>query len=116
VLEEGDAIFIPPFWFHWFAHYPVYQLNMNIWWEPTQIPLSPMSGDWMYMSALCEALGGFDKAVEAFAHLPEETQALLRRIERILLDNPTLTRSKAMLDARSGVKAARIPDPKTGAY
>jgi hypothetical protein len=116
IIEEGDAVFIPPFWFHWFVHYPVFQLNMNFWWEPDQIPLSPISGEWMFMSALCKALGGFDTAVEEFARLPEETKALLRRIERQLIDDVSLKSSLAMLKLRAQMQIARVPDPKTGKY
>jgi hypothetical protein len=116
VLEPGNALFIPPFWFHWFVHYPVFQLNLNVWWEPARHGLSPVSANWAYASALCKALGGFTEAMAAFEMLPPETQELLRRIEDHLLNDPSIMRPAEMLAGRAAVKAHLIPDPETGEY
>jgi hypothetical protein len=104
VLEAGMAIHIPAFWFHWFEHYPAYQINLNVWWETDRMPLHPISANWAYLNALCTALGGFDEqtTVARFEALPEETKALLRAIEDNLLNKPSLLRPLEMLAARLG--------------
>jgi hypothetical protein len=115
ILEPGDAVFIPTFWFHWFVHYPVYQLNLNFWFEAESIPLSPISADWAFMSALCLALGGFDRAVERFASLPPETQELLRDIEDILLNQRDLLSPPTIGAARKrGGRMGRDPKQLSG--
>jgi hypothetical protein len=115
ILEPGDAVFIPTFWFHWFVHYPTYQLNLNFWWEPEQIQLTPISANWTFMSALCKALGGFPNAEAAFDKLPPETQHLLRDVEQCLLYDGTLTSPKQMLAARMRVTMPGVPD-ESGKY
>jgi hypothetical protein len=103
VLEAGMAIFIPTFWFHWFEHYPAYQINLNVWWETERMPLQPISANWAYQNALCTALGGFDEQTAArFEALPEDTKALLRAIEDNLLTEPSVLRPLEMLAARLG--------------
>jgi hypothetical protein len=115
VLEPGDAIFIPVFWFHWFVHYPVYQLNLNFWFEAGSIPLSPISADWAFMSALCVALGGFGEAIEGFARLAPETQELLRKIEHVLLNERDLLSPPVIGAARKrGGRMGRDPKQLTG--
>jgi Cupin-like domain len=115
VLEPGDAIFIPTFWFHWFVHYPLYQLNLNFWFEVDPIPLTPISANWAYLSALCTALGGFEHAIESFSRLPAETQALLRRIEDVLLNDRHLLSPPVIGEARRrGPRMGRDPKQLTG--
>jgi hypothetical protein len=91
VLEPGDIVFIPTFWYHWFVHYDAYQLNINTWFYTDQIPLSPVAAEWAYMKALGVALGGFDVAPERFAALPVETQELLAQIARTLVNDRRTT-------------------------
>ena len=91
VLEPGDCIHIPTFWYHWFVHHDAYQINFNCWFYNEQIPVTPVSAEWAYMKALCLTLGGFDVAPERFAALPLETQDLLARIAQSLILDPRIT-------------------------
>lgn len=91
VLEPGDAIHIPTFWYHWFVHYNVYQLNVNVWFRADAIPVSPVSAEWAYMNALCLSLGGWPVAGERFAALPVETRDLLHRIAVALIEDRRCT-------------------------
>jgi hypothetical protein len=94
VLEPGDVIHIPTFWYHWFVHYDAYQMNVNCWFYNDQIPLSPIAGDWAYMKALAIALGGFAEAPARFAALPVETQELLTQIAHTLVVDPRCTNAQ----------------------
>ena len=91
VLEPGDAIHIPVFWYHWFVHYDLYQMNFNVWFGGPRLPLSPVAAEWSYMNALCLALGGFNVAKERFAALPIETQELLCKIGNMLIEDRRCT-------------------------
>lgn len=99
VLEPGDAVYIPPFWFHWFVHYNVYQMNFNVWFMNDSLQLSPVSAEWAYMNALAEVLGGFENFKERFTALPAQTQDLLVKIANTLVNDPT------RLDARKIIMA-----------
>jgi hypothetical protein len=115
VLEPGDAVYIPPFWFHWFVHFPVYQLNLNIWFERDQ-HLNPISATWAFTNALARALGGFAPSEEAFEKLPEETKQLLRAIESNLLNETAIYSAGQMNNERIAANPARVPDPSSGEY
>jgi hypothetical protein len=91
VLEPGDVVHIPAFWYHWFVHYNLYQMNYNVWFTTESTPLSPVAGEWAYMNALCESLGGIAVAKEKFAALPEETQVLLHKIATTLINDSRCT-------------------------
>ena len=102
VLEPGDAVFIPVFWFHWFVHYNLYQLNFNVWFDAGPIPLSPISSEWSFMTALCLTLGGFPTANEKFAALPIETQDLLTQIASTLVNDRRCTDVKLRAPTKKG--------------
>jgi Cupin-like domain len=111
VLEPGDAIHIPTFWFHWFVHYDLYQMNVNAWFRSASIPVSPVSAEWAYMNALCLSLGGWSVAAERFAALPDETQQLLHKIAVMLIEDRRCTDVKLWGQAR--VDAPKIViDPR----
>ncbi|MDB4957891.1 MAG: hypothetical protein JWO36_5460 [Myxococcales bacterium] len=93
VLEPGDAIHIPTFWYHWFVHYNVFQMNLNCWFSTDTIQMSPVAGDWAYMNALSIALGDLGNLRERFAQLPVETQDLLTKISHLLVGDPRCTDS-----------------------
>lgn len=100
VLEPGDIIHVPTFWYHWFIHYNLYQLNVNVWFGVDQIPTTPVSAEWAYMNALCLNLGGWDEAPDAFKRLPAETQTLLHRIAKTLIEDRRCTDVQQWLDAK----------------
>ncbi|CAN5386119.1 hypothetical protein BH11MYX1_BH11MYX1_39080 [soil metagenome] len=102
VLEPGDAVYIPVFWFHWFVHYDLYQLNFNVWFDAGPIPLSPISAEWSFMTALCLTLGGFASANEKFAALPIETQELLTSIATALVADRRCTDLEQRGSAKKG--------------
>jgi hypothetical protein len=100
VLEPGDLVYFPEYWFHWFTHYPEYQLNFRIFFPVKRHTLNPMSAAWAYSNALAEALGGFVDVEKTFNSLPESVKALLIRIEENLLTNPDMIDSEAVLRQR----------------
>lgn len=111
VLEPGDAIHIPVFWYHWFVHYDLYQLNVNVWFGGPPIPVSPVAAEWAYMNALCLALGGFQGAKETFFALPLETQELLCKIARTLIEDRACTDVLQWQDAKRDAPRVTL-DPK----
>ncbi|UUM20789.1 cupin-like domain-containing protein [Mycoavidus sp. SF9855] len=42
-IGEGDMLFIPAYWYHSFKHLGKFNSNINFWWIPDSIPLSPVS-------------------------------------------------------------------------
>lgn len=42
-IGEGDMLFIPAYWYHSFKHLGAFNSNINFWWIPDSIPLSPVS-------------------------------------------------------------------------
>lgn len=111
VLEPGDALHIPTFWYHWFVHYNLYQMNMNVWFKRDVLPITPVSAEWAYMNALCFSLGGWSVAHDRFAALPVETQELLHKIAVTLIEDRRCT--NAQLCGQSRVDAPKIViDPK----
>jgi hypothetical protein len=96
LLEPGEMIYWPAFWFHWFVHYHEYQVSFRIRFAQQHHPLNPISASWAFSNALARALGGFAKAEEAYKALPDETRALLKAIEESFFQEPKLLESKAM--------------------
>lgn len=91
VLEPGDAVHIPAFWYHWFVHYNVYQMNLNCWFAPPAMQLHEVSAQWAYLNALSVALGDQAHLQERFEQLPAATQELLTEIARLLIHDPRCT-------------------------
>lgn len=111
VLEPGDALHIPTFWYHWFVHYDVYQMNVNMWFARESVPISPVAAEWAFMNALCFSLGGWAAAKERFAELPLETQELLNKIAVTLIEDRRCTDVKQWQVARREAPKITI-DPK----
>lgn len=100
VLEPGDMVYFPEYWFHWFTHFPEYQMNFRIFFPVARHTLNPMSAAWAYANALAEAIGGFADVEATFNSLPEPVKALLIRIEENLLRNRDTIDSLAVLRQR----------------
>jgi hypothetical protein len=96
VVEPGDLLHWPEFWFHWFVHHHDLQMNLRLDWDPPRFELNPMSASWAYSNAVAAALGGFSDLESNFAALPSETRALLAHIEQRLIDRPELLHGRAM--------------------
>jgi hypothetical protein len=111
VLEAGDAVHIPPLWYHWFVHYDVYQMNVNVWWTTPSLQVSPVTAEWSFMAALCLSLGGFRAATEKFAALPMETQELLAQIAKTLIEDRRCTNVPLYQSAKRDAPKIAI-DPK----
>lgn len=42
-LRAGDLLFIPAYWYHSFRHLGAFNSNINFWWEPEFVHLSPVA-------------------------------------------------------------------------
>ena len=100
VLEPGDFVYWPEFWFHWFVHYHELQINLRVDWDVPQFELNPMSASWVYTNALADALGGFANVPATFAALPSETRELLVRIEQNMINSPRVLDRRVMTHER----------------
>jgi lysine-specific demethylase 8 len=80
VLEEGDILFIPSYWYHAFFHLGPININVNFWWQPEEIKLNRTSGRALFIDAVREARASSDI-------LSVETQTILKRIEYIMSEN-----------------------------
>ena len=90
ILEPGDALFTPVFWLHYFDHLGEMNINVNFWWQPTEINLNPVSLSWLLgralaeMSQCTENLSQHDSANEFSKLFPsEEMLNFSKKLERI---------------------------------
>ncbi|WXK34654.1 cupin-like domain-containing protein (plasmid) [Mycetohabitans rhizoxinica] len=42
-IKKGDLLFVPAYWYHSFKHLDEFNSNINFWWVPESIQLSPVS-------------------------------------------------------------------------
>jgi hypothetical protein len=54
-LEAGDLLFIPAYWFHTFRHEGDFNSNVNFWWKPEQLRLSPVAVRQAVLDAVARA-------------------------------------------------------------
>lgn len=91
VLEAGDLLFLPAFWWHSFAHEGELNLNVNFWWARGAGRVSATSLQWAFAHALSRALGkgreGLPPAYLAAAleRLPPEARSFCSELERELM-------------------------------
>jgi hypothetical protein len=121
VLEPGDAIHIPAFWYHWFVHYNVYQMNLNCWFATDTIQMNPVSAQWAYLNALSLVLGDQTNLQSRFAELPVETQELLTKIASVLIHDARCTDQIAWRDlqqkrTQQTLDPTRFTDKKPAKY
>lgn len=92
ILEEGDVLFIPAFWFHSFKHLGRVNINVNFWWRPERQVLHGISARSRLFAALSRVLAesGAQGAglPAALSGLSPETRDLLHQVELRLLDLP----------------------------
>jgi Cupin-like domain len=109
VLEAGDLLFIPAFWYHWVSHEGRVNINVNFWWSPEFVRLSPISATWVFRNALTRALASrcevpsITGAIEQLEALSSETRALLQEVERLMACNPAMMTLAEIADLRRNV-------------
>lgn len=87
LLEEGDMLFIPSYWYHAVFHLGQININVNFWWQPKSFLLNKTSFRSTFLAIVQSALAGgkpFPDPTEvqlAWANLPRATQQLLQRFE-----------------------------------
>lgn len=84
VIEEGDMLFIPSYWYHCFFHLGSLNINVNFWWQPERLLLHKTSFRAAFL-ALAEstATQGSKGSLNARPLSPENRQLLQRMEERI---------------------------------
>lgn len=83
VLETGDALFIPAYWYHAFRHEGEANINVNFWWVPDRQLVNGLTMREVFLAALSKELAaGTDGTLEEkVAALGEEAGTLIRRLE-----------------------------------
>ena len=86
-LKAGEVLFIPAYWFHSFKHLGTFNSNINFWWEPDRIPLSPTSVRSVFAYELLELLAGGDvqRLPQVISETPPETLKSWQDIERQII-------------------------------
>jgi hypothetical protein len=83
VLEPGDMLFIPSFWFHSLVHCGKFNTNVNFWWSAQQIEYSPVAVREAFLAAFFAInQRSYD---ETAAALGENAMELLRKLEEKLM-------------------------------
>jgi oxalate decarboxylase/phosphoglucose isomerase-like protein (cupin superfamily) len=54
-LEQGDMLFIPAYWFHTFRHEGDFNCNVNFWWKPERLRMSPVAARQALLDAVARA-------------------------------------------------------------
>jgi hypothetical protein len=76
-IGEGDVLFIPAFWFHSVRHLGEWNVNVNFWWRPSEIPLTRTSFRWIAHAAARTTL---EARVRASGQTPDGA-AMLRAVQ-----------------------------------
>ncbi|WP_299819488.1 cupin-like domain-containing protein [uncultured Roseibium sp.] len=86
-LRTGEVLFIPAYWFHSFKHVGAFNSNINFWWKPDRVPLSPTSVRSVFAYELLELLVASDveKLPQAIAGLSPEVLKSWQDIERQII-------------------------------
>jgi hypothetical protein len=90
IIEEGDMLFIPSYWYHAVFHLGEVNINVNFWWPPEVLQLNKTSFRATLLSILNSAVSGGNpfpdlrKAKTAIENLPPETKQLLERVEDLI--------------------------------
>jgi hypothetical protein len=79
ILEEGDVLLLPAFWFHFVQHLGDFNVNVNFWWRQPDMQLSRTSFLWSCRLAVLGIVQARAKAKGG--QLGGDTTALLREFE-----------------------------------
>ena len=90
VMEEGDMLFIPSFWYHAVFHEGQVNINVNFWWQPDKFQLNKTSFRATFLGLVQSALtggnqfAGIREVKAAMEKLPIESRQLLQKIEDLI--------------------------------
>ena len=90
VMEEGDMLFIPSYWYHAVFHEGQVNINVNFWWQPEKFHLNKTSFRATFLGLVQSALTGGKQFAEirevraAMEKLPAESRQLLQKIEDLI--------------------------------
>ncbi len=90
ILEEGDMLFIPSYWYHAVFHLGRININVNFWWPPDHFRLTKTSFRATFLSLLNSALAdgrrfaNEKQGQHATTHLSLETRRLLQSMEDLI--------------------------------
>lgn len=105
ILDQGDLLFIPAFWYHALTHVGDFNFNLNFWCDAHDVPMSSVALR-NEMAILCRASGLTDGP---------GWEALSRRIDRQCLDwSPRRATSDEMKDARTATGLVNPPPEDAG--
>jgi lysine-specific demethylase 8 len=71
ILEEGDLLFIPSFWFHRFDHLGDFNINVNFWWKPKEYILNNLVLSWFFNESLRKIIIDQDKLLSSQNYVQE---------------------------------------------
>lgn len=55
-IEEGDAIYFPQFWHHYFNHTGDLNINLNFWWQSKEVVVNPTSINWLLINLAAQMI------------------------------------------------------------
>ena len=82
VLEEGDMLFIPSYWYHAVFHLGAININVNFWWQPEHRLLNKTSFREAFLALAHAATTA--KQPSGAKPVSAENRALLQRMEDLI--------------------------------
>jgi oxalate decarboxylase/phosphoglucose isomerase-like protein (cupin superfamily) len=90
VIEEGDMLFIPSYWYHSVFHLGDFNINVNFWWPPDHFQLTKTSFRATFLGLLGSALAegrpfaNPSEIKDAIQNLSPDTKRLLQKMEILI--------------------------------
>ncbi len=89
VLEEGDMLFVPSYWYHALFHLGEININVNFWWQPTTFHLNKTSFRSTFLALVGLVLTGKPfgnprELVSAIEKLSTDQRRLLQQVEDLI--------------------------------
>jgi oxalate decarboxylase/phosphoglucose isomerase-like protein (cupin superfamily) len=90
IIEEGDMLYIPSYWYHAVYHLGRININVNFWWQPREYALTKTSFRAIFLKLLYSALTNgnpvpnLQQVKVALEALSPETTSLLQRMEELV--------------------------------